>query len=355
MRDPIRLLVLGTGHMGSGVARLALRKPGLALVGAYARRPERGGIDLGAAIGLDHDLEISIMTDLDALIAATHPDVAIQATCSTLADARAEIATLLGNGIHVISIAEEMAYPACVSPEIAGELDELALANGASVLGTGINPGFVFDTLVIALTGVCADVTAITATRVNDLAPYGKTVLMSQGVGLTPDAFRQGVKDGSVVGHVGFSQSIHMIAEALGWQIEEIKETREPIIARVRRETDEIVVEPGQVAGCRHTAVAFKGGNPVITLVHPQQVRPEMEDLDTGDSIEIMGAPDIRLAGSPEIPGGEGTVAIAVNSIPSVLNAPPGLHTMANLPLPSAVLGDMRTFVHTRAREASND
>lgn len=345
MYDPIRLLVLGTGQMGSGIARLALKKPGLKLVGAYARRKDRADMDLGPLIGLDHDLGIAIINDVEEAIAVSSPDVAIQATCSTLADARAEITTLLENGIHVISIAEEMAFPACVSSEIADELHVLAVRNNVSVLGTGINPGFVLDTLVITLTGVCADVTAINATRVNDLSPYGPSVLSTQGVGLTVDEFHQGIQDHSVVGHIGFPQSIHMIARALGWDIERIEESREPIVSQVRRETEFITVEPDHVAGCLHTAVAYKDGKAVITLIHPQQVLPHLEGVDTGDSIEITGTPNIKLDGSPEIPGGQGTVAIAINSIPHVLGVAPGLHTMADLPVPSAALGDIRNRV----------
>ena len=66
-------------------------------------------------------------------------------------------------------------------------------------------------------------------------------------------------------------------------------------------------------------------------------MHPELEDVQTGDFIEIRGTPDVRLAGSPEIPGGEGTVALAVNAIPRVLAAPPGLYSMAELPLPAAL------------------
>lgn len=339
MRDQIRLLVLGTGQMGSGIARLALNKPGLELVGACARREARAGTDLGPAIGLDHELGLSIANDLGETIAATRPDVAIQATCSTLIEAKAEITTLLEHGVNVISIAEEMAFPACVSSEIADELHALAVKHDVSVLGTGINPGFVLDTLVLVLSGVCADVTSITATRVNDLSPYGPSVLSTQGVGLTVDSFHQGLRDHSVVGHIGFPQSIHMIAKALGWRIERIEEIREPIVSKVRRRTEFVTVEPGHVAGCLHTAVAYKADNPIITLIHPQQVMPHLEGVDTGDSIEITGTPDIKLSGSPEIPGGQGTVAIAINSIPRVMAAAPGLHTMADLPVPAAWLG----------------
>jgi 4-hydroxy-tetrahydrodipicolinate reductase len=248
--------------------------------------------------------------------------------------------------VHVISIAEEMAYPVCAAPEYAEQLHWRAVAKGVAVLGTGINPGFVLDTLVLTLTAACADITAIRAERVNDLSPYGPSVLASQGVGLTPEAFREGVAQGTVVGHIGFPESIHMIAGALGWEIERIEQQREPIIAKVRRETPFVTVEPGQVAGCLHSATAYRHGAAAITLVHPQQVRPELEGIATGDHIEIHGTPDIRMAGSPEIPGGEGTAALAVNMIPRLINAEPGLHSMADLPLPHAMLGDSNRYIH---------
>lgn len=350
-QELIRVLVLGTGQMGSGIARVALTKPGLALVGAYGRRGERAGMDVGQAIGLGRNLNMQISTDLAALLERSHPHVAIQATCSRLADAVEEIRTLIRHRVHVISIAEEMAYPSCGSPLLTASLHELARAYQVALIGTGINPGFVLDFLVIALSGVCADIQSITATRVNDLSPYGPSVLSSQGVGLTPEQFQIGVQTGAVVGHIGFPQSIAMIANALGWEIEKIRETREPIISHVRRETSFVTVEPGQIAGCLHTAVGFRHGKSVITLIHPQQIHPHLAGVETGDAIEITGTPSLRLAGSPEIPGGHATIALAVNMIPRVLYAPPGLHTMADLPVPAAMLGDVRTLVHRRFQE----
>jgi hypothetical protein len=247
----------------------------------------------------------------------------------------------------VISIAEQMAYPAFSAPLLAERIHRAALAHGAAVVGTGVNPGFVLDLLVVVLTAVCADIRSISASRVNDLAPYGPTVLASQGVGLSPQAFADGLAEGRVVGHMGFPESIHLIASAVGWEIERIEETREAIIARVRRETPFVSVEPGQVAGCLHTAVAYRRDRAVITLRHPQQVQPQLEATDTGDSIEIDGTPKLRLAGRPEIPGGQATCALAVNMIPRILSAAAGLHTMADLPVPAALLGDARRLVRT--------
>jgi 4-hydroxy-tetrahydrodipicolinate reductase len=351
MHDPIRVLVLGTGQMGIGIARLVLAKQGLMLASVYARRRERAGLDLGRVLGLERDLGIPISADLAAVTEHSHPHIAIQATCSRLTDAAGEILTLVRQGVAVISIAEEMAYPACSSPVIADELHRLAMARRVAVLGTGVNPGFVLDMLVIALTGVCADIRTITAERINDLSPYGPTVLRSQGVGLSPEAFQEGLGNGTVTGHCGFPQSLHLIATAISWTIERIEQTRQPIISRVRRETPLVTVEPGQVAGCLHTAIAYVADQPVITLNHPQQIRPELEGVETGDTITITGTPTLCLRGTPEIPGGVATCALAVNMIPHVLNAAPGLHTMTDLPVPAALLGDVRRLVHRQAEE----
>lgn len=345
MADLLGVLVLGTGQMGTGVARLLLKKQGLRLVGAFCRRPGRSGMDLGEVLGSHSELGIPVEDDLEGVIARTRPSIAIQTTCSTVVDAAAEISFLVRNGVNVISIAEEMVFPAAASRELASEIDHLAVRHGVAVLGTGINPGFVLDTLIIALTSVCTDIDSIIAERVNDLAPFGPTVLESQGVGLTPEAFVQRVEAGSVVGHVGFEQSIRMIAGSVGWEIDRIDEKREPILSTVTRATPFVTVEPGRVAGCLHSAVAYRDDRPVISLTHPQQIHPHLEGVQTRDRIEISGRPPVEFCGSPEIPGGEGTVALAVNMIPRVLNAAPGLHGMADLPVPAAMLCDVRKLV----------
>ena len=353
----IRVLVLGTGQMGSGIARLILRKSGLQLVGACARRTERDGMDLGLAIGLDRALGIPVKTDLAGLIEQAQPHVAIQATSSTLEDAWEELNTLIEYGVNVITIAEEMAYPAAKSPSKAKQLQQLAAARGVAVLGTGVNPGFVLDLLIIMLTGVCAEVDSISARRINDLSPYGPTVLSEQGVGLTPEDFEKGLRNGTVVGHIGFEQSLRMIAATLGWELDRIEQNREPIISKVRRETPFVTVEPGQVAGCLHSATAYRQGSAVISLIHPQQIHPHLEGIETGDSIEIKGSPNLNIEGRPEIPGGQATEALAVNMIPQVLHAAPGLYCMADLPVPAAMLGNanFQRFERGIAKEGGHE
>lgn len=344
MEDRIRVVVLGTGQMGSGLIRLLDRKAGAQLVGAYGRRAREQPVDAGIAAGLGRRLGFDVSRDLEELLERTQPHIAIQATCSTVRDAEPELRMLLAHGVDVVSIAEEMAFPAYSEPGIAAALDELARGHGATLVGTGINPGFVLDLLIITLTGVCQRIESISARRINDLSPYGPTVLASQGVGLSPGDFAAGLADGRVVGHFGFPESLSMIATALGWEIERIEQSREPIVSSVRRETPFVVVDPGCVAGCLQSSVAWVEGRPAIRLVHPQQIHPHLGKVETGDFIDIAGEPDIHLAARPEIPGGIGTVALAVNLIPRVLRSEPGLKTMADLPVPAAALGDLRAL-----------
>jgi hypothetical protein len=349
MDDKIKVAVLGTGQMGSGMIKLLLEKEGVDLVGVYGRRAERAGTDVGDAIGLGRAIGVPLSGDLPKLLEETRPHIALQATCSKVVDAVEEIMVILNHGANVVSIAEEMSYPAYGSPGAAEEIHALALEKGLTVVGTGINPGFVLDLLVIALTGVCFRVDSVTARRVNDLSPYGPSVLTTQGVGITPEAFQKGVEEGSVVGHFGFNESISMIAEALGWKIDRIEQTRKPIVSRVKRETPFVKIEPGLTAGCTHTATAYMGDRPVIHLIHPQQVHPQLENVETGDYIEIKGEPDVNFSSGPEIPGGIGTIALAVNMMPQVINGAPGLKTMAELPVPAAIMGDIRELIKKKA------
>lgn len=343
----VRVVQWGLGSMGGGVAKLLLSKDGIELVGAIAHRDTKVGKDLGEVLDLGRKTGVIVTSDNDPSQAWRGKDahILIQATCSTVKEAFPQIKLAIEDGLDVISSAEELAYPDAQNPELTEEIDELAKKHGVSVLGTGINPGFVLDALIIMLTGVCFDVKRIEATRVNDLSPYGSTVLNSQGVGATVEEFTKGVADGSIVGHVGFPESIKMIADSLGWKLDKVEETREAIVTKVKRETPHVKVEPGMVAGCKQVGRGFVNGEERILLVHPQQIHPELEGEKTGDFIKIEGTPPIDLRIEPEIAGGIGTIALLVNMIPAVINAEPGIVTMASLPIPAALLGDVSAKV----------
>ena len=147
-------------------------------------------------------------------------------------------------------------------------------------------------------------------------------------------------------GHVGFPESIRMISDGLGWKLDdEIKLSREPIVSSVYRKAPHAEVQPGDVAGCNMKGYGYVEDELKIEMLHPQQVEPQLEGGETGDYIRIKGNPNIDMTITPEIPGGIGTIAMCVNMIPQVINASPGLKTMLDLPVPRAIMGDMRELI----------
>lgn len=335
----IRVLQWGLGAMGSGMARLTLKKSGLKIVAAVDGYEGYNGKDLGEILGVDKT-GIIVTNNPESVLDKEKVDVVVIATTSWTEKQMPDLRKILKAGINCISIAEEMSTPEAQNPELAKELDELAKANGVSILGTGVNPGYVLDLMVVMLTGGCHEVERIEASRVNDLSPYGPTVMETQGVGTSPEAFRAGVEAGTIVGHVGFPESIRMISDAIGLGVDRIEEIREPIVSTVRRETPHVVVEPGMVAGCAHIGIGYRGDKEVIRLIHPQQVHPQLEGQDTGDYINIYGKPEVHMAITPEYAGGIATQGIAVNMIPHVFAATPGLKRMIDMPTPAALMGE---------------
>lgn len=343
--ENIKVIHWGLGAMGSGMAKHLLTKQGIEIVGGIIKNEKQEGMDLGEYLGLERKIGVSVTNEVEKLLQDKQADVVIIAIDSFTRNVFPAIKMAVEAGKNVITIAEEMAAPQAQEPKLAAEIDRLAKLHGVTVLGTGINPGFVLDALIIMLTGACLDVKKIKAARVNDLSPFGPTVMRTQGVGSTVEEFQRGLASGEIVGHIGFQESVYMIAKALGWELDEIKETREPIISNTYRETPYVKVEPGMVAGCKHIAYGLKNGEAIITLEHPQQILPEKEGVNTGDFIWIEGTPDICINDKPEIPGGIGTMAVATNMIPHVIKASPGLVTMRDLPLPSAYMGDWRELL----------
>lgn len=346
----VKVGIWGFGAMGSGMAKMLLKKKGIDIVGVCDMHPERVNKSMYEVLGCERGEKPEVIINSDANVVFTEEcaDVVLLATDSFTKGAFDKIKHVLERKINVISTAEEMAYPQAQEPELAKELDKIAKENGVSVLGTGINPGFVLDLLILALTGTCEEVDYIKAARVNDLSPFGTAVMVEQGVGVTKEVFEKGVEDGSIAGHVGFPESIRMITDGIGWNLEKIDQTREPIMSNVYRKSEYAEVQAGNVAGCRQCGYGYVDGQMKVEMEHPQQILPHLEGLSTGDYVSIKGTPNINLQITPEIPGGIGTIAMCVNSIPHVINAIPGLKTMLDIPVPRAIMGDVRELVQLK-------
>jgi hypothetical protein len=329
----IKVVEWGTGEMGQGLLKFILDRPqDLELAGCIVTNPAKDGKTVGSLIGRDCDVVMS--TDFARVLAEARPDVVCINTQSNLHEITSQVEPSIKAGADVICIAEKLSYPWASDAAWADRIDKLAKEHNVSVLGTGINPGFMLDALIVMWSSVCLRIDSIKATRVNDLSPFGPTVMAGQGVGTTVEEFHKGIAEGSIVGHIGFPESINLIARALRWKIDRIEETREPIITSVERRTPHVTVKPGDVAGCRHIGRGYSNGELKIELVHPQQIHPEMEGVETGDYIEIHGDPNVNMTNKPEIPGGKGTYASTGNYIPLIKAAPAGLLTVVDMPLP---------------------
>ena len=343
----INVVIWGFGAMGKGMADMLLTKKGVEITGVCDLHPEMVGKSMflftEETQGSHPDVMVS--NDIDSLLDPTKCDVVLLATDSFTKKAFPKMKRILEKGINVISTAEEMAYPKAQEPELAKELDTIAKQHGVTVLGTGINPGFIMDLLVVALTGVMSDVTHIEANRVNSLSPFGPAVMEEQGVGITVDTFNKGVADGTLAGHVGFAESVQMIADAIGVKLDEFQQQMKPIVTSIDRKSKYGEALKGNVAGVNMTGQGIINNEVFIDMKHPQQIEPELEGTHTGDYITIKGTPEVNMAITPEIDGGIGTIAMCVNMIPHVLNAKPGLKTMIDLPVPRAILGDMRELL----------
>jgi len=345
--ENVKVAIWGFGAMGSGMAKMLLTKKGVDIVGVCDRNPARVGKSIFELLNIERGdrADVIINPEIDAVISEKSCDVVLTATDSFTAKAFPRLKHILEKKINVISTAEEMAYPKAQNPELAEELDRIAKENGVSILGTGINPGLIMDLLVVVLTGCMTDVTEIEAKRVNSLSPFGHAVMEEQGVGITVDAFNKGVADGTLAGHVGFAESINMIGDAIGWKVEKIETQMSPIVTTVDRKAPHGFAAAGDVAGVNMTGQGFVDGAVKINMIHPQQIEPEMEGTFTGDYITLKGSPEVNMVIKPEVEGGLGTIAMCVNMIPQIINADPGLKTMLDLPVPRAIMGDMRQFI----------
>lgn len=343
----VKVAIWGFGAMGSGMARMLLKKEGVEIVGVCDRNDAIVGKEMYQVLGLSQEEcpSIIVKSDIKEVITERSCDIALLATDSFLKKAFDRIKYCLEQKVNVICTAEEMAYPWAQHPELAKQLDDIAKGNSVTLLGTGINPGFVLDYLILALSGTCESVESIKAARINDLSPFGPAVMQEQGVGISVDEFKERMEANRLEGHIGFPESITMVADGMGIRLDKIEQTKEPIISATHRETQFAKVEPGSVAGVRQRGFGHTNGKLFIELDHPQQIKPDIEHVITGDYIQINGTPKINLQINPEIPGGIGTIAMTVNMIPHVINSEPGLKTMLDLPVPRAIMGDMRKLV----------
>jgi 4-hydroxy-tetrahydrodipicolinate reductase len=244
----IRVMHYGLGPIGIGILRQVATRRGFKVVGGIDVDPAKVGKDLGDIAGLDRTLRVRVTDDPVAAIKKAKPDVVVLCTRSSLRAVTPQIETVLKLRVPIVSTTEELAYPYRTHRPLARKIDALARRAKVAVVGTGVNPGFVMDALPIMLTGVCERVDAVRIDRVQDASVRRLPFQQKIGAGLTVAQFKELVAAGTVR-HVGLTESIAMIADALGWKMRKITDTIEPKVAQIRVASDYLTVQAGLVCG----------------------------------------------------------------------------------------------------------
>ncbi|PYR89750.1 MAG: dihydrodipicolinate reductase [Acidobacteria bacterium] len=329
-KGPIRVLHYGLGPIGAAVVRQIAIRRGFRIVGAVDIDPAKVGRDLGEVANVGRALRVKVSSDAKRAIKAGKPDVVVLCTQSSMKKVMPQVKTILELKVPIVSTTEELAYPTSANMKYARALHQMAKKAKVAVLGTGVNPGFTMDALPITLTGVCEHVDAIRVDRIQDARVRRLPFQQKIGAGLTREQFQKKVDEGSVR-HVGLAESISMIADAMGWKLDRITDDIEPRMATETVASEFLAVDAGYVCGIVQDGVGFRNGRPVITL-HMEAYLGAPESFD---AVEISGSPALKMKIAGGVHGDVATASITVNSIPKILGAPPGLHTMRDMPIPS--------------------
>jgi len=326
----IKVMHFGLGPIGAAIVKQVAVRPGFKIVGAVDIDPAKVGRDVGDVVGLSKRIGAKVSADAAKTLKAAKPDVVMLCTSSSIKTVLPQIETILKAKVPIVSTTEELSYPGYTHIRQARLIHGMARKAKVAVLGTGVNPGFAMDSLPIALSAVCERVDRVVVQRVQDARIRRLPFQQKIGAGLTTEQFQKKVNDGSVR-HVGLTESIAMIADAMGWTLDRITDEIHPKLATVTISSEYLAVDPGYVAGIIQDGVGYRKGEPVIKL----HMEAYLGAPETFDSVDIEGSPNLSMKIAGGIHGDVATASIAVNSIPKVLQAVPGLHTMRDLPLPS--------------------
>lgn len=331
-----RVIQYGLGAMGSGMVRMMLHKADVEIVGAISASGRSVGMDLGRAVGMDEQLGVVVSGNPEQVLKEVEADVVLHATSSTMVELFEQIGPALKHGKNVVTIAEEACFPWKRNRVIAEKLDALARESGVTLLGTGVNPGFMMDFLPLSFSGLMQRVRAVRIRRVVDFSRYGLSVWKHIGAGLTPEEFQAGCERGEVVLHVGLPETVELTASALGWELDRVSEARKPLISRSVRVAGGGRIEPGQVTGFEQVACGWRGGQVVIEQCLVGIIGPSVEEdgVEVGTDVWLEGesGAHVHVGGQLAMEGGMATYAHAVNAIPHVVAARPGYLTVVDLP-----------------------
>jgi len=322
----IRIAQIGVGPLGRMITEHIAERPNMTVVAAVDRDPELAGRDLGELCSTGA-LGIPVSASLQQALREAAADAAVLTTVSDVKRIVSQIEEVLNFGLPVVTTCEELTFPWETAPDPAARIDELARKKGVAVLATGVNPGFMMDTLPVVLSAVCRRIDAVKVSRIQDAATRRLPFQRKIGAGLSLSEFEKKRKAGDLR-HVGLTESMHMIAWRIGWRLDRTEELITPVVASKRIDGAATAVEAGAAAGVQQIGRGFVGSEEKITLTF----RASIGEPSPEDTVELLGIPHLVSTIPGGVHGDVATCAITLNAVGQLLRSRPGLRTMADLP-----------------------
>jgi len=339
---PIRVVQWTTGNVGKQSAIAIARNPDMELVGCYAWSPAKVGRDVGELCGVDA-LGVTATNDVDALL-ALRPDCVVYNPMWPSTD---ELVRILAAGVNVVTTA------AFINGRRLGpdrtRLVEACERGGASLFGTGINPGFI-ELLSIVVAGICDRIDKITVFESAYTMGYDSPATeKAAGFGRPIDdpELQKMTAEGTGV----FGEAVAMVADAIGVELDDV--VCEAEYAKTTEDLDlgSWRIAAGCVAGVAASWQGRVGDRTVVELNARWKKAPTLEpdwQIEDGHVIEVQGRPTVRTTMQflppPDfeatsladfmVLGHIMTAMPAVNAIPAVVAAPPGIVSYGDLRLP---------------------
>jgi 2,4-diaminopentanoate dehydrogenase len=339
-----RIVQWATGNIGARALRAVIEHPRLDLVGVRVTNPDKVGQDAGILCGLD-PVGVSATGDLDDVL-ALRPDCVLYMQQGYDVDV---LCTLLGAGINVVTTTGGFHHPGSMDADVRGRIEAACAAGQSSLHSTGISPGFISEAVPIVMTSIQRRLDRLHIAEFADLSSRDSPVLLFDLMGYGQDPSTFDPMRWSYGGE-SFGPSLRLIGDAIGMPLESIESSGEVATATRDIEIAAGTIPAGTVAGQRMNVVGRHGGSDLLSFSATWYCSTEIDadwDLRPGGwHVTVEGdCPfdmnlrlDIPLELMAESTPGY-TANRAVNAVPFVCAAAPGIRTTVDLPQIVADLG----------------
>ncbi len=329
MTRKLKIIQFGLGEIGLNIAKTITRYDDMfELVGCVDLAPDKVNRDVGELLEPKGIFNLKVAESLGRL-KRKKADMVVHSAVSYLPDAALQVEQVMELGYNVVTTAEELFFLRRRDPKLFRRLDGLAKRKRVRLLATGINPGYVMDSLVLMLTAPCVAVSSIRAERMVNLSHRRLALQRKLGVGLTAQEVMERAETGKF-GQTGLTDSAEFLAHYLDIKYDNIRSVMQPVVADHDYHGDEVFVAAGHVVGVRQEAVVESSGREIVSLRLTMRIDASIEY----DAVFIDGEPPVNVVVNNGIMGDVASVGMVLNQARGLLELPPGYHDMADVRLP---------------------